>query len=244
MRPFKLITFLIMLIPLCSFSALKASIFNIKPWGYLDSKGKAAGIDAEIVHAISKEMGVPIKIDLVPYKRMMHQLQHGQTDFAIFFKSEKSKLVAKPLIKWGELDIIIVGRKNIKIKQYSDLSNKRIAVRLGGYFHPKFDNDQSLRKQSFENYEDGIIALKKNKIDLIIGTAATLFYEFEKNGIRIEELNAPYFIGVKEDWLHFSRKSDHLKKQADIKKAVNKLLSKGVFSQIFSKYLPKKWEHK
>ena len=235
---------LLLILPSLSYAGLKASIFNIKPWGYVDKNGNPAGIDAEIVNAISKELKQEIKIDVVPYKRMMHQLSYGQTDFAIFFKSSKSEKVAEPVIKWGELDIIVIGMKGQSIEKYSDLKNKRIGVRLGGYFHPKFDSDKSLRKQSFANYEDSIVSLKKDKVDLVIGTAATLYYEFAKQGLELSDLSEPYYIGVKEDWLHFSRKSKNLKSKSEVENAIKVLLNKGVFSQIFSKYLPKKWQHK
>ena len=239
----KLLTLLI-LFPTLSFASLKASVFDIKPWGYYDEKGNPAGIEVEVIQAISEEMKEKIDITVVPYKRMIHQLKYGQTDFAIFFKSEKSMKIADPIAKWGELDIIVIGLKGQKIKNYNDLYDKKIGVILGGYFSPVFDNDKKLIKQSFANYEDSIISLKKGKIDLIIGTAATLYYEFEKQDIEINKLSTPYHISKKEDWLQFSKISHNQSKREQLKNAINNLIDKKVFSQIFSKYLPKKWQHK
>lgn len=222
---------------------LKAAIFNIAPWGYLDKDNNIAGIEYEIIKAISTEMNEEIDIKLVPYKRMMYYLKTGDVDFSIFFRSEKSELAAEPIIKWGALDIVIISNKETPIKNYSDLKKRSTCVRLGGYFSDKFDKDDSIKKVHQQNYSRCIALLKQKKVDGVIGTAATLFYELKQQDYPISALASPMPVNMKEDWIHFSRKSEKKEKQEKLKAAVNKLIENGTFSKIFSKYLPKKWHH-
>ncbi|OUR95683.1 hypothetical protein A9Q84_14375 [Halobacteriovorax marinus] len=241
--------FLVAILLICKANAietgkLKAAIFHIAPWGYVNSNKKVVGIEYDIIKAISSDINEEIEVVLVPYKRMISMLEHGDADFSIFFRSEKSENVGIPLVKWGELDIIVIGLKNNHIRSYSDLSNQRIAVRLGGYFDDRFDQDQSLRKITYANYADGIKSLKKIEVTAIVGTAATLYYEFKKQGISISELGQPFLLSHKEDWLHFSKLSKRANKQRKIKNSVKKLIENGTFNEIFSTYLPKEWEHK
>ena len=222
---------------------LTASVFDIAPWGYKDDQGKITGIEYEIIQAISKEIKEEIKINLVPYNRMIYQLKNGNADFGIFFRSKKSETSAEPLIKWGELDIIIISKKGTQIKDYKDIKKLKIAVRLGGLFDKKFDNDKTIFKVSQRDYAESISKLTEGKVDAVIGTAATLFYELKKQKVDINSLSTPFYLSKKEDWLHFSRLSKNKHKKEKLKNAVTKLIKDGTFNKIFMKYLPKKWQH-
>lgn len=222
---------------------LSASIFEIAPWGYRDSHGKISGLEYDIIRSIEKDIKEPIKINLVPYNRMIYQLKNGTTDFGIFFRSKKSEESAEPLIRWGTLDIIVITKKGVTINNYEGLSGKKIGVRLGGYFGKKFDSDKKLLKVNLRDYKECIQKFKEGKIDAVIGTAATLYYELQKQNIDINTIEKPFFISTKEDWLHFSRLSKNQHKKEKLKKSVKKLIEDGTFARIFNNYLPKKWQH-
>ncbi len=238
---FVLMAFLIA--PHCQAKGLSAAIFDIAPWGYLDNDGNIAGIEYEIISAIAEEMAEDIDIQLVPYKRMLENLEAGVVDFAIFYRSAKSEQSGEPLAKWGKLDIIVVGRAGTDLRSYEDLRPLTVAVRLGGLFDPHFNNDATLKKLVVDNYAHGLKMLMAKRVDAVIGTAATLFYECQNMGVPAEELGVPFIIASTEDWLHISRKSAHQDKKEKIARAVHKLVGNGTFARIFSKYLPKKWQH-
>jgi len=243
---FFLLLFLISTLPNsvdASSNKLKVAVFDIAPWGYRNASMEVAGIKRDIIMAISKDIGEDIEIILVPYKRMMRKLEDGDVDFSIFFRSQKSEKSGEPIVRWGSLDIIVIGLANNDILNYEDLKKQTVAVRLGGYFDPKFDKDNSIRKSYFSDYASGVDRLKHGKVSAIVGTAATLYYEFEKQGVSINKLGKPYFLNKKEDWLHFSRKSLNKDKKEVLKKSVKKLIKNGTFEKIFSKYLPSKWKH-
>lgn len=222
---------------------LSASIFEIAPWGYRNSNGNIAGLEYDIIRSIENDIKEPIKVNLVPYNRMIYQLKNGTTDFGIFFRSKKSEESAEPLIRWGTLDIIVITKKGRVVKNYNDLKGLKIGVRLGGYFGNKFDNDKKLFKVNLRDYKECIERFKVGKIDAVIGTAATLYDEIQRQNININSIETPFFISTKEDWLHFSRLSQNQHKKEKIKKSVKKLIENGTFNRIFNKYLPKKWQH-
>lgn len=236
-----ILSMLILSSPAFANSQLSSSIFHIAPWGYRNANGDIAGLEYEIIKEIEKDIGEPIKINLVPYNRMIYQLKNGSSDFSIFFRSPKSEESAEPLVKWGSLDIIIISKQGNPIKDYDDLRGQKIGVRLGGFFDKRFDNDKKLYKVTQRDYTECIEKFKAGKLDAVIGTAATLYYELQKQNISIDSLAKPYFIGQKEDWLHFSRLSTNKDKKDKIKASVEKLIKNGTFQRIFSKYLPKKW---
>ncbi|MCB2184262.1 MAG: transporter substrate-binding domain-containing protein [Desulfobulbaceae bacterium] len=229
--------------PLSSAVELTAAIFEIAPWGYRDDNGKVAGIEYEIISAIAKELGQPIDIQLLPYNRMIRHLETGAADFAIFYRSEKSEKAGEPLVKWGDLDIIVIGRSGTDIKTYDDLKALSIAVRLGGYFDPQFDSDTTLRKHMVDNYADGIRMLKSGRIDAIVGTAATLYWELQKQGLVSQDFGRPFFLSTAADWLHFSRKSANQDAKKKIVQTVETLIKRGEFARIFARYLPAEWHH-
>ena len=180
---------------------LRASLFDIAPWGYRDASGNVAGIEYEIINAISKELQEDINVNLVPYKRMIHQLRNGEADFSIFFKSKESVTHSTPLVRWRALDIIVIGLKGKDLNNYEDIRKHTVAVRLGGLFDERFDNDKLIRKYKQKDYAQGVQKVIRGNVDLVIGTAVTLAYEFKKQGINIDHLGKPFFINQKEDWL-------------------------------------------
>jgi polar amino acid transport system substrate-binding protein len=224
--------------------SLRAAVFNIPPWGSETKSGKVIGIQKDIIDIIAKDTKIPIQISLIPYKRMIKFLKEGDSDFGIFYINKDYDSFATPLVRWGELSIIVLPLKNIKIKKYEDLNKLSVGVRLGGKFNDKFDNDKNIFKKSCVNYSDCIESLKKGRIDGVIGTAATLYYELEKQGLKDSYFGDPFVVGTKEDWLHFSNKSKNKKLRAKLIKSVEKNIQNGNFEKAFSKYLPKKWQHK
>lgn len=240
---FIIVTGVISAPPVSQAQGLKAAIFDIAPWGYRDKDGKIGGIQFEIIKAISNEMGEEIDIQLVPYKRMIENLETGVADFAIFYRSKTSEKSGEPIAKWGKLDIIVVGLSGTEIHSYEDLKPLEIGVRLGGSFEPRFDDDTTLKKFSVDNYSHGIKLLMAKRVDAVIGTAATLYYEFQKQGVKLNQIGEPFFINSTEDWLHFSRKSTNQDKKEKLIQATNALVQNGTFDKIFSKYLPEKWNH-
>jgi ABC-type amino acid transport substrate-binding protein len=223
---------------------LRAAIFNIAPWGQETKSGEVIGIQKEIISIISKDMNIPISIELLPYKRMVKSLKNGDSDFSIFYRTKENETFADPLVRWGELSIIVLPRKEVKIKSYKDLQGTHVGVRLGGKFDERFDNDNSVVKRNCINYADCIDKLRQGRIDAVIGTAATLFYELEVQGLKTSFFGDPFFISKKEDWLHFSKSSKNKKYKKALVKSVEKNIKNGNFNKVFSKYLPKKWQHK
>ena len=229
---------------IASGEGLNAAIFNIPPWGSENKNGKVVGIQRDIIDIISKDTNIPISISLFPYKRMIKFIKEGDSDFGIFYLNEDYNSFSTPLVKWGELEIIVLPIKKIKIHEYKDLNKLSIGVRLGGKFNKKFDQDKTILKKSCLDYSECIIKLKQGRIDAVIGTAATLYYELEKQGLKESSFGVPYIIGNKEDWLHFSKKSGNKKLKDKLIKFVKKNIMNGNFQKVFSKYLSKKWKHK
>ena len=189
---------------------LSAAVFNIPPWAEELESGEIVGIQKEIIDALSKDIGVPIKIKIYPYKRMVSALMSGEVDFSIFYKNKGNDDFSDPLVKWGKLSIIVLPRKSIVVKDYKSLKGLNVGVRLGGKFDDRFDVDDSILKKNCLNYADCIKKLGQGRIDAVIGTAATIFYELKKQGYKKSSFGRPYFISNKEDWFHFSKSSQNL----------------------------------
>lgn len=223
---------------------ISAAVYDIPPWGSREiNSGQVIGIQKEIISILSEDIGIPIEIKLLPYKRAMASLLSGDSDFGIFYRNEEQDEQLIPLVRWGELDIIVLPTKTVKINDFSSLAGLQVGVRLGGKFNERFDASTKILKRSCLNYSKCVELLKNGRVDAIIGTAATLFYEIESQGLSVEEFGSPFYIGVKEDWLHFSRSSKNQDLMDKLKVSVEKNIENGNFGRAFSKFLPDKWKH-
>lgn len=214
--------------------------FELAPWAEKGESGLVHGVTIDIFNAISKRSGLPIKFVLVPYKQMLRLLEYGQVDMSVFFKSQYSETITDPIVKVHDEENIVIGLKGTNLDRYEDLSNLRIATPRGVSYSAGLDQDQRLTKIQTKGYRQSINMLRKNRVNAVVGQRTALCYNFEKVGIKIEDLGRPFILGHKEAWLQISKKFKNPEVRSKLKKAVQELTEEGAFDKILSSYFANK----
>ncbi|MEH6633671.1 MAG: transporter substrate-binding domain-containing protein [Halopseudomonas aestusnigri] len=210
---------------------LTAGIFSLVPWGY-EVEGDVVGIMPDLIQKISEQAKLPIKLQLVPYKRMFVQLENGEIDFAIFYRSNKSEEIAEPILRVHTVNNVVYGRSNSVLNQYEDLSNFRIAAPLGVYFLPRFDIDEKLAKTNVPNYTNAVKMFKSKRVTAVVGPGITLRHLFRAFAIQRQTLSSPLTISKSEIWIQFSHSSKKAHLKSIIKKVALELRENGTFSRL------------
>ncbi len=122
---------------------------DFPPYSYLEN-GKPTGIDVDIIYEMAHRGGLKIKIELLPWKRVMHYTEHGRADgaFAAFKSPEREKFayyVHTPLHK-STYNIFVKKDKEFQFDNIQDLYGKRIGKNLGFHISSEFEQAEKERK--------------------------------------------------------------------------------------------------
>jgi len=74
---------------------------------------------------------------------------------------------------------------------YASLQNKIIAIPLGVYFDERLDKDETLSTLRPAKYTQAIKMLKLKRVDAIAGPISSLLFIGKKEGMSVNEFDAP-----------------------------------------------------
>lgn len=214
---------------------LRAGLFNIVPYAYIE-KGKLTGITYDIIQNLQKESNISIETKLLPYKRMLNDLELGKIDFAIFFLSDYSESFSEKLIAMYDLETIIIGTKNLNISSHDDLLKLHMATPLGVNYNAQLSKDKQLKITRVQDYKNAIFMLENDNIDAIVGPKEIIAYQLKQLDMNINNLGKPYTLTKNTAWIQFSYKSKNQKFKEALLNAAEKLLESGKIDEIIQKY--------
>lgn len=212
---------------------IKAAIFHLAPWAS-SNNSKPVGIVPDILHALESEFGAPIKQSLVPYPRMLRQIETGEADIAIFFLSEKSRTIADPLTVFYLLktSVIINGPIPTNSKRTGKL---KIATARGVLFDSRFDNSRIYERVITNDNQHSIRLLLSNRVHGIAGPEVQLLREIQAidpNG----DYNVLEILNSNQVTLQFSKASKNSSKAEALKQAALAIRNNGKLEEILSRH--------
>lgn len=103
------------------------------PFEFANKNNKYVGIDIDLLKAIAKEEGFKVNIKPLGFNAAVQSLQSNQIDGVIAGMSitperQEKFTFSKPYYKTG---VVMAVAKNSKIKDFSDLKGKRVALKTG-----------------------------------------------------------------------------------------------------------------
>ena len=213
------------------------------PIGYLTEDTEPKGVHWEYLKAIEDQTGYCINKTLLPYPRIWHSIKMGEHDGGIVFKSSSRSELVEYAALIRRVKTVVIPVKGTTIKNYDDLSKIIIGKTRGTHLSEKFDSDKSLKVIELNNYQQATQMLKHGRIDAIAGSALVLSFQLKTHdAIKHVDTTNRLVLGEKEQWLQLSKKSEHLDKIPEIKKAVGILNKNGSFEEIMNKYYGHDWK--
>lgn len=216
---------------------LRIETIESLPFGYINDNGQPTGIMYEIGNRIAEEAGMPFVNIIVPYARMVYELEQGKCDIVLRYSNEKLDQVAIPVATIITLPTIVLSAAGNQFKSLTDLRGKSVGVVRGGRFDDAFDADNAINKVETGNYEQIMRMVMAKRLDAGIGSNVGLYFNATRAGIRPEQLAPPLVLSERSFYLHFSRKTADEETVAAVKEAVKRLQARGEIRKIIQKYL-------
>lgn len=203
------------------------------PFEYLDGD-KIVGFDIDFINAIGKEMGRDIVVKDMSFDGLLPALQTKKVDVVIAGMTateERQKTVNFSQPYYSANQVIILLEGDTTIKDFADLTGKKVAVMLGFTGDVVVSEMPDVQVERFNAAYAGIMALQSGKVDAVVLDSETANNYVAKNaGLKLAEGK-----GEAEDYAIAVRKEDTALLE-EINAAMDKVKADGTFGKIIEKH--------
>jgi len=224
-----------------------AGIDHYRPYSYMEN-GHPEGLYNEIVRELFRRSGYPVKITLMPFKRILSMTESGEVaGMAGTFLTPDRKKFAVFLEKYPLAEIathIFVRRDgSISSPELDELKGKVIGHKRGFIISPELDN--AVARGDFTLYEtESVEQLVKmlliNRLDGFFHSKyETLYYVEKFHGKNIVKLLMPPVSDARKTYLAFSRQQLKTLPEnfvTNIRKSFENIIKDGTLDKIYAKY--------
>lgn len=212
---------------------IKAVAFTGTPWFDLSDQHQGQGIVPQYFKALSERSGLSIYLKAQPYPRMIHNLEAGNADVAIFFRSAKSESVAIPAQKITTLSTVVIANTPNMFLQYNDLRNYKIAVKRGVFYDPQFDLDMDLDKVSVGNYAESVHLFSLGRVGAVVGSKVSLDFHFAREKHFARNVSHPLILRQKDVYFQFAKKSALSQEiREKLLETLNEMVNEGLYEKL------------
>ena len=196
--------------------------------------GEIVGVDIDIAKEIAKELDKKLDIKDVSFDFLINEVKSGKADFAaagISITDERKKQIDFT-DEYTTSNQVVIVRKDSKIKSFSELPNKKIAVQLGTVADLYVsDNYPDATLVQHKKYLSAVEDVKANKVDCLIMDELPA-KEIVKENTELKIMDGILF--QDRYGMIVKKGNDKLRKQ--INRVLKKLIEDGTINQLVLKY--------
>ncbi len=185
---------------------LQVRTIAVAPYG-IESHGRLSGIYFDLTNSLLMELNLQNEHFIYPYARIMHELKIGKTDLTIMFKYKELEPFVEYIAPLPALKNVVIGNNKQEFSSIKSLDGKVIAYLRGAKFSDSIDNNPLIVRQEVADFNQGLILLKKGRVDAIIGPLAPIIMAAKKLKLTKDFFGEPLIVSQKTPWLQVSKKS-------------------------------------
>ncbi len=214
---------------------LQVRTIAIAPYG-VDFRGELSGIYYDLASALLTKAGLESEHHIFPYGRIMHELKIGKTDLTIMFKYKELADYVDYIYPLPTLKNVVIGRKGSDFHSVEQLEKLSIAYLRGAKFSDDIDNNPKILKQTVSDFHQGLLMLKKGRVDAIIGPMAPIISAAKQIHLGKDFFGKPLIVSERTPWLQLSKKSHDKVSPKQLKVIFSKMMAQGELEKIQLKY--------
>lgn len=195
---------------------------------------KIVGVDIDIAREIAKDMGKELVVKDVSFDFLINEIKSGKADFAaagISITDERKKQVDFT-DEYSISNQVVLVHKNSQISNFSELSDKKIAVQLGTvadlYVAKNYPNAKLIQHKKYLSAAEDV---KTGKADCLIMDELPA-REIVKKNPEIKIIDGVLF----QDRYGMIVKKGNDKLKNEINKVLERLIKEGTIDKLILKY--------
>lgn len=217
------------------------------PFSYIDESGTPQGLYIDLLHEIfTKQLGIEIEYQQLPWKRAQYSVEFGKADFLITIKSEKRLQYATP----SELPLLrlylnVFTYKNHekfaeieKISSGEDIKTLNIipVTNIGNGWHKTNIDSYGVATHYVSDEESAFKVVASKRADITIEPIHAGTYLIKKLGLQDKIQVSDAKFGPLDFYLLFSKKSPYHSLMPQINDVIERLTKNGTLEKISHKY--------
>lgn len=205
------------------------------PFVYLTSENELVGFDVELMNEIARRLDLGVYYAYIPFDGLFATLEAETADASInsiTITSERDEAVdfSRPYFKSG---LAIAVRDNEQaIQSLTDLSGRKIAVKLGTTGADLAAQVPNTQLVTFDSAEKALVDLSKGNVDAVIKDEPTTLGMIEMANIQnvrlLEDLLTEEYYGI--------GLPPNSPNKPFIDKALNDMIADGTYEQLYRKW--------
>lgn len=202
-----------------------------------------AGIDVELLKALSTSLGLRLRLSRAPWARCLKMLETGAADAMIGLakSADRENYINYVPTSYYACSprfytLADMGRH---VASYGDLEGLRVGYVAQSSYFEQFDSDTTLNKYSVPTERQLLDLLLSRRVDVMVGTDCQVDYELAEAGLLSRVVVSPYRPDFQTRlYLGISKKSRFAPRIALFDSAIRDLLANGTIKRIRASYLP------
>lgn len=214
------------------------------PYVMPDNQSGGPGIDMEIAMTALENMGLKTVVRLVPFKRVLNMLEHGQADLttSLSYRAERDAYLYWSLPYRTDTSYIFFTRRDsaFQPERIEDLRGRKVGVVRGFVFPSAFTDDQAIKKVEAPHIPSMVGMLLEGRFDALIVNSIAGKHELKATGRMAEVKQAPFSLKTPGDTgtvMGFSKIRTSAEFLARFNEEIRKMLDDGTIGRIEEKYL-------
>lgn len=213
---------------------IRVGVINVPPFSFKEN-GDLSGIHVDFIKQVLEDAKIPYIIKVLPYRRVVKNVQSGALDLAFFFKQKEMKntqVIAKSL----GFKNFVVSKDSQQLKTFQDLKGKRIGVVRSAKYEERFDNSKDIKRIAIEKYSQGLRMLKLNRLEGVVISEPALNFLKKEDEKSAKDLRPTMTLNTQYNYFYGNKSlgQDIIKK---IKASNDKMLKSDAIEPILKKYL-------
>ncbi len=145
-------------------SALTAYSVPVAPWTFPNSPER--GIAPEYLHYLFEKAQIPVRLDTLPYLRVVNGLRDGSNAAAILIPDAERDTFALRLCEVTTVRPGVLYKKSrFKLGSAADLSGLAVGEQRGSHALDKLDAIPKVRHEKIESADQGLRMLQLDRLD-------------------------------------------------------------------------------
>jgi ABC-type amino acid transport substrate-binding protein len=225
-------------------NCLNFHVIDSAPLGFVDSNGDKRGVHVELLKNIEQISGICIRLELMPYARILYSLEEGQHDGGILFKYPQNASFIEFVAHVQDMQTIIVANRRFKLSSLASLDGLIIGKTRGTDLSDDISLAGKFNVVELTHYEQAAALLSKDRIDAIAGSALVLYYQLSNVHIGQEPIDFAnkLVLGTRAQWLQISRKTSTSIDVVKLKKATETAVADPSYKALMQQYYGVDWQ--
>lgn len=204
--------------------------------GYVGQDGAILGSSVEITNRVVELAGYTPINKLMPFPRVLHNLESGTVDLSLLVPNDKVTQFATPLIHLQDVEFILVSRNDTEITNIEDIKGKSVGYLRSSRISQNILKPLDVNRIELDKYPHMIRMLEHGRIDAIIGTTYNIKYALQELNYSDDTFAKPLLIKSLELHLVYSKKTADEEVIDALINAANTLKEEGIIQDIIDKY--------